>query len=176
MMMDRARHKGDISNLFCLNEDANLASFSHDGTMHIYQLGAMEVDSKTDGDLSMVSTCLSSSWYPMMIVNDGDSILITRSRWMNCFVDSRRRRRRRLSQMITSLLPLEHSLYEFIIIIIIHHYMLMNRMMVFPALPSTPSSLWWRWAAITITFACTISVETSSSLRLFKNSPLTQVQ
>ena len=59
-LMDRTRHKGDISNLFCLNEDANLASFSHDGTMHIYQLGAMEVDTKADGDLSMVGLCFSS--------------------------------------------------------------------------------------------------------------------
>ena len=52
--MGRSRHKGDVTNLFCLNNDANLASFSQDGTMHIYQLGAMEIDTKVDGDLSMV--------------------------------------------------------------------------------------------------------------------------
>ena len=51
--------------------------------------------------------------------DDDDDDLITRSRLMNCFVDLLRLRLKRLSQMITSLLPSEHSLYESIIIIII---------------------------------------------------------
>ena len=47
-------HKGDVTNLFCVNNDRFLLSFSMDGTMHLYELGSMVLDTKNDGDLSMV--------------------------------------------------------------------------------------------------------------------------
>lgn len=50
----RSLHKGDVTNLFVLNNDQFLLSMSFDGTMHLYKLGDMAMDSKSDGDLSMV--------------------------------------------------------------------------------------------------------------------------
>lgn len=48
-------HKGDVTNLFVLNDDQYLLSLSYDGTMHLYKLGEMAVDSKSEGDLTMIS-------------------------------------------------------------------------------------------------------------------------
>lgn len=50
----RSMHKGDVTNLFCLNNDQFLLSLSLDGTMHLFKLGSMALDTKSEGDLSMV--------------------------------------------------------------------------------------------------------------------------
>ena len=54
LIMSRSMHKGDVTNLFCVNDNKFLLSFSMDGTMHLYELGSMLLDAKNDGDLSMV--------------------------------------------------------------------------------------------------------------------------
>ena len=56
----RSLHKGDVTNLFVLNDDQYLLSLSYDGTMHLYKLGEMAVDSKSEGDLTMVGEDASS--------------------------------------------------------------------------------------------------------------------
>lgn len=50
----RSLHKGDVTNLFVLNNDQFLLSLSFDGTMHLYKLGDMAMDVKSEGDLTMV--------------------------------------------------------------------------------------------------------------------------
>ena len=56
----RSLHKGDVTNLFVLNDDQYLLSLSYDGTMHLYKLGEMAVDSKSEGDLTMAGEDASS--------------------------------------------------------------------------------------------------------------------
>ena len=51
----RSLHKGDVTNLFVLNADQYLLSLSFDGTMHLYKLGDMTVDAKSEGDLTLVA-------------------------------------------------------------------------------------------------------------------------
>lgn len=59
-MRSRIVHKGDITNLFCINNDQFLISFSVDGAMHINQLGSMQPDEKMDSSLAMVLFILHS--------------------------------------------------------------------------------------------------------------------
>lgn len=59
-MRSRIVHKGDITNLFCINNDQFLISFSVDGCMHINQLGSMQPDSKMDSSLPLVILVSSS--------------------------------------------------------------------------------------------------------------------
>lgn len=58
--MRRSLHKGDVTNLFVVNDDQYLLSLSYDGTMHLYKLGEMAVDAKSEGDLTMVGEAVSS--------------------------------------------------------------------------------------------------------------------
>lgn len=53
-MKCRVSHKGDITNLFCINNNQFLLSFSVDGTMHINQLGPMQTESKMGDSLALV--------------------------------------------------------------------------------------------------------------------------
>ncbi|KAK8831328.1 hypothetical protein WA577_001434 [Blastocystis sp. JDR] len=48
-------HKGDVTSLYCINNDQFLVSTSFDGTMHIYKLGAMTSEEKMDGNLTLAS-------------------------------------------------------------------------------------------------------------------------
>ncbi len=54
-MRDRSSHKGDVTSLFCINDNQFLVSTSFDGTMHIYKLGAMTSEEKIDGNLTLVT-------------------------------------------------------------------------------------------------------------------------
>ena len=54
-MTDRSCHKGDITGLFCVNNDSILLSTSMDGAMHVYKLGSMSSSDKIDNSLSLVS-------------------------------------------------------------------------------------------------------------------------
>ena len=53
-MRGRSSHKGDVTSLFCINDNQFPVSTSFDGTMHIYKLGSMTSEEKMDGDLTLV--------------------------------------------------------------------------------------------------------------------------
>lgn len=69
-MRSRIVHKGDITNLFCINNDQFLISFSVDGCMHINQLGSMQPKKKMEDTLATVTLIL-----PTHIQSSLDEIL-----------------------------------------------------------------------------------------------------